>query len=55
MAKKQVYGDEALKLKMSQRKMAKVIISQKRENGSIGYKETTLDVEEAKEFIAAHK
>lgn len=55
MAKKQTYGDEALKAKMGQRKMAKVIISQKRHNGSVGYKESVVDQEEVKNFISNHK
>lgn len=55
MAKKQLYGDEALALKFSQRKMAKVILPQKNGKGGFSFHETSMDVEKAKEFIAKHK
>lgn len=55
MAKKQLYGDEALALKLSQRKMAKVIIPHSNGKGGFNYSETSMDAEKVKEYIAKNK
>ncbi|MEO1022280.1 MAG: DUF4295 family protein [Bacteroidota bacterium] len=55
MAKKQVFGADALQAKASQRRMAKVIISRKNKNGKYSYPEAMIDQENVKEFIAKNK
>lgn len=55
MAKKQIYGDEALALKLSQRKMAKVILPHKNGKGGFSYSEAIMDAEKVKEYLAAKK
>ncbi|MDX1590733.1 MAG: DUF4295 family protein [Balneolaceae bacterium] len=55
MAKKQAFGEEALALKQSQRKMAKVIISTKNERGKYSFRETMVDQDSAKDFIQKNK
>jgi hypothetical protein len=52
MAKKQLYGNEALALKHSQRKMAKVIISKKNPSGSVSFHEHIMDQEKVRDFLA---
>lgn len=54
MAKKQTFGDKALQSKMGLRKMAKVIVSTKNAKGKFGYKETIIDVDNVKEFLATN-
>lgn len=55
MAKKQVFGSEALQAKAAQRKLAKVVISTKNEKGTFSYSETMVDQDSVKEFIAKNK
>ncbi len=55
MAKKQKFGDQALEQRMARRKMAKVIISRKNEKGTYSYHESTLDVDNVREFIKTNK
>ncbi len=55
MAKKQAFGQEALALKQSQRKMAKVIISSKNDRGKYSFKETMIDQDSVKDFIERNK
>ncbi len=55
MAKKQVFGSDALAAKASQRRMAKVIISTKNENGKYSYREAMIDQENVKDFIQKNK
>lgn len=55
MAKKQTFGDKSLQSKMSQRKMAKVIIAKKKDNGAFGYNETIIDVLNVQDFLAKNK
>lgn len=55
MAKKQVFGSEALQAKASARRMAKVVISTKNANGKYSYQETMIDQENVKDFIAKNK
>lgn len=51
MAKKQTYGDKALATRMSNRKMAKVIVAVKAKAGTYNYRESIVELEKAKEFI----
>lgn len=55
MAKKQVFGDFAVAAKLSQRKMAKVIISKKNEKGSVGFNEHIINQDNVKEFLSKQK
>jgi hypothetical protein len=55
MAKKQTFGDKALQAKLGQRKMAKVIVAKKRSNGSYGYSESIVDVNNVQDFLAKNK
>ena len=55
MAKKQVFGSEALAARASARKMAKVVISTKNEKGKYSYQETMVDQDNVKDFIAKNK
>lgn len=55
MAKKQTFGDKALQLKQSQRKMAKVILAKKSDKGTFGYREAIVDNETVKDFIAKNR
>ncbi|KPP99641.1 MAG: hypothetical protein HLUCCA01_06350 [Bacteroidetes bacterium HLUCCA01] len=55
MAKKQTFGDKVLAAKLAQRKMAKVIVSEKSPKGTITYREATIDVDKVNDFISANK
>jgi hypothetical protein len=55
MAKKQVFGSEALQAKASARRMAKVVISTKNESGKFSYREAMIDQDNVKNFIAKNK
>ncbi len=55
MAKKQTYGEKALASKMSQRKMAKVIVSVKSEIGTFNYRESMVEVDKVSDFLSKIK
>ncbi len=55
MAKKQVYGEQVLAAKASQRKMVKVILSRKSAKGKIAFHESTMEQDQVKDFIARQK
>jgi hypothetical protein len=55
MAKKQTYGEKALASKMSQRKMAKVIVSMKSETGTYNYRESMVEVDKVDDFLRKMK
>jgi len=55
MAKKQVFGSEALAQKAAARKMAKVVIANKNDKGKYSYIEAMLDQDDVKEFIQKNK
>ncbi|MEC8141662.1 MAG: DUF4295 family protein [Bacteroidota bacterium] len=55
MAKKQIFGSEALQQKAFARKMAKVVVSTKNESGKYSYKEVMIDQENVAEFISKKK
>lgn len=55
MAKKQVFGSEALQAKASARRMAKVVISTKNDKGKFAYREVMVDQDNVKEFIQNNK
>ena len=52
MAKKQVFGSEALQQKASARKMAKVVVSTKNDSGKYSYKEVMIDQENVASFFS---
>jgi hypothetical protein len=51
MAKKQTFGDKVLAAKLAQRKMAKVIVSEKSPKGTISYREVTVDVDKVGDYL----
>jgi hypothetical protein len=55
MAKKQVFGSEALQAKASARRMAKVVISTKNDKGKYAYREAMVDQDNVKDFIQNNK
>lgn len=55
MAKKQSFGEKVLAAKLSQRKMAKVIISSKSGAGTCKFKETVIDADRVREYISSSK
>jgi len=55
MAKKQAFGEQALQMKGSHRKMAKVIIATRNDQGKYSYKEAMVDQENANDFIQKNK
>jgi hypothetical protein len=55
MAKKQVFGEQVLAARASQRKMAKVILSKKSEKGKVVFHEATIEQDKVKDFIAHQK
>ena len=55
MAKKQIFGSEALQQKASARKMAKVVVSTKNESGKYSYKEVMIDQENVAEYLSKKK
>lgn len=55
MAKKQVFGADALQAKMSAKRMAKVIISTKNASGKYSYREAMVEQHNVKDFIAKNK
>lgn len=55
MAKKQVFGSEALQAKASARRVAKVVIATKNKSGKFSFPETIVDQDRVKEFIQKNK
>lgn len=55
MAKKQVFGEQVLAAKASQRKMAKVIFSKKSDKGKVIFQESTMEQDQVKDFVARQK
>lgn len=55
MAKKQVFGSEALQAKASARRMAKVVISTRNEKGKYAYREVMIDQDNVQEFLKNQK
>ena len=55
MAKKQVFGSEALQQIASARKMAEVVVSTKNDSGKYSYKEVMIDQENVAEFLSKNK
>jgi hypothetical protein len=51
MAKKQTFGEKALASKLSQRKMAKVIVSVKSDIGTYNYRESMVEVDKVDDFL----
>lgn len=55
MAKKQTFGDKVVAAKLAQRKMAKVIVSHKTDNGIYRFRESIVDAEKVNDFITRHR
>jgi hypothetical protein len=55
MAKKQTFGDKVLAAKLAQRKMAKVILSEKSPKGTISYREVTIDIDKVNDYVNSSK
>lgn len=55
MAKKQVFGEQVLAARASQRKMAKVIISKKSTRGKVAFQETIIEQDQVKDFVTRNK
>lgn len=55
MAKKQVFGADALQAKMSAKRMAKVVISTKNDSGKYSYREAMVEQENVQSFIKKNK
>jgi hypothetical protein len=55
MAKKQTFGSQGEEKKAGNRRMAKVIVAQKRDNNKYGYKEAIIDEDDVQDFIQENK
>ncbi len=55
MAKKQVFGEQVLAAKATQRRMVKVILSKKSAKGKVAFQESTIEQDQVKDFIARQK
>ncbi len=55
MAKKQIFGEQVLAAKATQRKMAKVILSKKSAKGKVVFHEATMEQDQVKDFISRQK
>ncbi|MEX0928563.1 MAG: DUF4295 family protein [Balneolales bacterium] len=55
MAKKQSFGDKVAAAKAAQRKMAKVIMSHKNSKGTFSFRESTMEQDQVKEYIASNR
>lgn len=55
MAKKQVFGEKVFAAKAAQKKMVKIILSKKSDKGKVVFHETSVDQDQAKDFISRNK
>jgi len=55
MAKKQTFGDKVLAQKRDAKKMAKIVIAEKKENGHYSYRHKMVDLNDVKSELAAAK
>ena len=53
MAKKQSFGDKVLRQKRETKRMAKIVISEKKENGHYSFRSKMVDVNDVKQELAA--
>jgi len=53
MAKQQSFGDKVRKKSVKKKRMAKLIIAEKKENGHFGFKSKMVDLSDVKKEIAA--
>jgi hypothetical protein len=53
MAKKQTFGDKVLQAKREQKRMAKVVLAEKKPNGQYRFKTKMVDASEVKAELAA--
>ncbi len=55
MAKKQTFGDKVLAQKRDAKKMAKLVIAEKKENGQYSYRHKMVDASDVQSELAAAK
>ncbi|MBO6574574.1 MAG: hypothetical protein JJ896_04105 [Rhodothermales bacterium] len=55
MAKKQSFGDKVLRQKAEAKRMAKVVVAERKENGHIRFRAKMVDVNDVKEELKAAK
>ncbi len=55
MAKKQSFGDKVLRQKAEAKKMAKVIVSTKKENGHYSFQQRMIEASDVRSFVAESK
>lgn len=53
MAKKQSFGDKVRKAKAEARRMAKIVVAEKKANGHYSFKHRMVDASDVKDEIAA--
>jgi len=55
MAKKQTFGDKVLKQKAEAKKMAKLVVAEKKPNGHYSYRHKMVHVDNVKDELASAK
>ena len=55
MAKKQSFGDKVLRKRADARRMAKIVVAERKENGHIRFRSKMVDVNDVKEELKAAK
>jgi hypothetical protein len=55
MAKKQSFGDKVLRQKAEAKRMAKIVIAEKKENGHHSFRSKMVDLSDVKAELAAAK
>jgi len=55
MAKKQSFGDKVLKQKLEAKRMAKIVISEKKENGQYRFRSKMVDANDVNDELASAK
>lgn len=53
MAKKQSFGDKVLKAKAEAKRMAKIVVAEKKANGHYSFKHKMVDANDVKDELAA--
>ena len=55
MAKKQSFGDKVMRQRAEAKRMAKIVVAERKENGHIRFRAKMVDVATVKEELAAAK
>ncbi len=53
MAKKQSFGDKVLRQKAEAKRMAKIVLAERKENGHYSFRSKMVDVNDVKQELAA--